>query len=85
MKKIAFIIHNENGLDARLAGMFIKETIACEGNVRLRIGSKTGNAKMIFNVLSMHAGKGDTVEVEIEGGQEEEDAQRLTIFAEQNI
>ena len=85
MKRFAFVIHSENGLDARLAGMFIKETIACSGDVRIRAGNKKGNGKMIFNVLSLRPRKGDSVVVEIEGGHEEEDAQRLMRFAEQNL
>lgn len=85
MKKFSFVIHNENGLDARLAGRLIKETIACQGDVRIQAGEKTGNGKMIFNVLSLHARKGDCIRIEIVGGQEETDAQRLMAFAEQNI
>jgi phosphotransferase system HPr-like phosphotransfer protein len=50
MKKFSFVIHNENGLDARLAGRLIKETIACQGEVRIQAGEKTGSGKMIFNV-----------------------------------
>ena len=85
MKRFAFVIHNENGLDARLAGMFIKGTIACSGDVRIMAGNKKGNGKMIFNVLSLHARKGDSVVVEIDGGREDEDAQRLMRFAEHNL
>ncbi len=85
MKKVSFVVHNENGLDARLAGRLIKETIACQGEVRIQTGDKTGNGKMIFNVLSLHAKKGDCILLEIVGGQEEIDAQRLMEFAEKNI
>lgn len=85
MKKFSFVIHNENGLDARLAGKLIKETIACKGEVKIQSGGKTGSGKMIFNVLSLHAKKGDCVQMEIIGGEEDTDAQRLMKFVEENI
>lgn len=40
---------------------------------------------MIFNVLSLHAKKGDCVQMEIIGGEEYTDAQRLMKFVEENI
>lgn len=85
MKNFAFIVHNNNGLDARLSGMLVKEAIACEGNVRIRLGDKKGNAKMIFNVLSLHARKGDCIELTIDGGREEDDAKRIMHLAEQML
>lgn len=85
MTNISIQVHNANGLDARLAGQLVKEAIACDGDVRIRCGQKTGNAKMIFNVLSLHARQGDTLEIELTGARREEDAERLMLFAERNI
>ncbi len=85
MKNMTFVIHNENGLDARLAGQLVKECIACDGKVTVRSGGKTGNGKTIFNVMSLRVRKGGTIEVVLEGGSEEEDGQRLTKFAELNL
>ena len=81
MKIITFKVHNESGLDARLAGQLVKECIACDGRVTVRCGKKTGNGKTIFNVISLRARSGDTVELELNGGQEEADAERLAGFA----
>ena len=85
MKSMTFVVHNENGLDARLAGLLVKECIACEGGVTIRKGRKTGDGKTIFNVMSLRVRKGDTVEIELEGGPEDRDCQRLTEFAELNL
>lgn len=85
MKSMTFTINNENGLDARLAGQLVKECIACEGRVTVRSGNKTGNGKTIFNVLSLHIKKGGAIELQIEGGNEEEDAERLSDFAAKNL
>jgi phosphocarrier protein len=85
MKSMTFLVHNENGLDARLAGQLVKECIACAGRVTVRKGGKTGDGKTIFNVMSLRVRKGDTIEIELEGGPEEEDSRRLTEFAELNL
>lgn len=85
MKNMTFVVHNDNGLDARLAGQLVKECIACEGKVTVRSGSKTGNGKTIFNVLSLHVRKGGTIELQIDGGREEEDEKRIASFAELNL
>ena len=85
MKSMTFAVHNENGLDARLAGQLVKECIACEGKVTVRKGRKTGDGKTIFNVMSLRVRKGDAVEIELDGGREKEDCRRLTEFAELNL
>ena len=85
MKSMTFAVHNENGLDARLAGELVKECIACEGKVTVRKGVKTGNGKTIFNVMSLRVRKGDMIEIIRDGGAEEEDSQRLTEFAQFNL
>ena len=85
MKSMTFVVHNEKGLDARLAGELVRECIACEGRVTVRKGAKTGNGKTIFNVMSLRVRKGDTIEIVVDGGAEEEDSRRLTEFAELNL
>jgi len=35
--------------------------------------------------MSLRVRKGDTIEIELEGGPEEEDSRRLTEFAELNL
>lgn len=85
MSTLSFIIHNENGLDARLAGMLVKEIIACSGDVVIRSGGKQGNGKLIFNVLALHCQPGAAVELEITGGDEKADAQRIMKFAEETL
>ena len=85
MKSMTFVVHNENGLDARLAGQLVKECIACEGKVTVRKGRKTGDGKTIFNVMSLLFLFFFSVEIELDGGREEDDCRRLTEFAELNL
>ena len=72
-------------MNIKVAGEFVKEAIKCGGKVIIRNGSKQGDAKLIFNVMSLNIRKGDLVEIEINGGNETEDAARLKSFIEENL
>ena len=80
-----FTSHLENGLDIKKAGEFVKEAIKCTGKVMIRNGEKNGDAKLIFNVMSLNIKKGDVVEIGINGGNEKEDAAALQKFAEEKF
>ena len=72
-----FTSHLENGLDIKTAGEFVKEAIKCSGRVTIRNGEKNGDAKLIFNVMSLNIRYGDVVEIRVEGDREKEDAASL--------
>ena len=48
----------ENGLDIKRAGEFVKEAIHSGGKVTVRNGARKGDAKLIFNVMSLNIKKG---------------------------
>lgn len=75
----------QKGLDIKTAGEFVKEAIKCSGKVTIRNGAKQGDAKLIFNVMSLNIKKDDVIEIEINGGNEKEDAASLQKFAEENL
>ena len=72
-----FTSHPENGLDIKTAGEFVKEAIKCTGKVMIRNGEKNGDAKLIFNVMSLNIRYGDVIEISVEGDREKEDAASL--------
>ena len=67
----------ENGLDIRRAGKFVKEAIKCSSKVSIRNGEKHGDAKLIFNVMSLNIRYSDVIEISVEGDREKEDAASL--------
>ncbi len=75
----------QQGLDIKTAGEFVKEAIKCSGKVTIRNAAKQGDAKLIFNVMSLNIKKGDVVEIGINGGNEKEDAAALQKFAEEKF
>ena len=85
MERIQIISRLENGLDIKAAGEFVKEAIKCSGKVTIRNGSRQGDAKLIFNVMSLNIRKGDCIEIDINGGDEKEDAASLKKYIEENF
>lgn len=75
----------ENGLDIKRAGEFVKEAIHSGGKVTVRNGARKGDAKLIFNVMSLNIRKGDCIEIDIDGGNEKEDAASLKKYIEENF
>ena len=75
----------ENGLDIKRAGEFVKEAIHSGGKVTVRNGARKGDAKLIFNVMSLNIKKGDLLEFSIEGENEREDAVSLEKYVRENL
>ena len=77
MVKITFTVHDEMGLHARPAGELVKEAVKCSSEVTIRKGEKTGNAKRLFNVMSLNVKGNEEVEIMVEGENEQKEAEAL--------
>ena len=71
MYKEEVTLKNETGLHARPASLFVKEASRFASEVKVIKDGKEYNAKSIMGILSMGAGKGDTITVQAEGEDEE--------------
>ncbi len=85
MVKITFTVHDEMGLHARPAGELVKEAVKCSSEVTIRKGEKTGNAKRLFNVMSLNVKGNEEVEIMVEGENEQKEAEALEAFIRENI
>lgn len=85
MVKITFKVKDEMGLHARPAGMLVKEAAKCTSKVTIKKGEKTGDAKRIFNVMSLSIKADEEVELIVEGEKEAEEAAALEAFVKENI
>lgn len=85
MEQFQYTSHLEKGLDIRTAGEFVKEAIKCSSRVTIRNGSRKGDAKLIFNVMSLGVHKNDILEIEIEGDNEKEDAVNLLNYMREHL
>lgn len=75
-------ITDPEGLTPKNAGLLVEKAVKCDGDVRVRNDEKTGNAKLIFNVLCLSGKCGDELEISIEGRNEAEDAKMLKEYLE---
>lgn len=80
MVKLEFLVKDPAGLLPEAAGKLVKEAISCTSKVQIRKGEKSGDAKLIFHVLSLSAKAGDRLELLLEGEREQEEAERLKEF-----
>ena len=85
MVTFTFSVNDENGLHARPAGLLVKEAMKCKSAVTLKKGGKSGDAKKIFNVMGLAVKHGDVVTVEVDGITEQEDADCLKKYIEENL
>lgn len=85
MKEINYLITDELGLHARPAGLLVKQAQKYKSDITVRKGEKSGNAKRIFNVMSLAVKKGDRVIFSINGEDEEPAAEELDKFLKENL
>lgn len=83
MVRFTFQVKDPAGLHARPAGLLVKEAIKCTGKVTIRKGQRTGDAKRIFNVLSLSIKANEEVEIMVEGDREQEEADALKAFIQE--
>lgn len=85
MVTFTFTVTNPLGLDARLAGMLVKEAAKCSGRVKIRKEEKTGDAMSIFNVLALSVKCNETIEISVEGDNEQAEADTLETFVKNSF
>ena len=83
MVKFEFQVKDCAGLLPEAAGRLVKDTIQCTGRVQIRKGDKSGDAKLIFHVLSLSLKAGEKAEILVEGEKEQEEAARLERFVKE--
>jgi phosphocarrier protein HPr len=71
------LIINELGLHARAAAKLAKTAQMAHKGVWLKHGEAHADAKQIIDILTLGAGKGDRVKVEIESPDDTETLQRI--------
>mgnify|MGYP004617773039 FL=1 len=85
MKEFTYVITDEVGLHARPAGLLAKEAKKYQSTITLRANGKEAVASKLMAVMGMGVKKDDTVEVCIEGDDEDIAAQELEQFFNENL
>ncbi len=71
MVTVKVIVSNELGFHARAAARFVQESCGFKSQVWLKKGSNRVNGKSIMGILTLAAAKGEEVEIEVDGPDEE--------------
>ena len=71
MLKKTVVIINKLGLHARAAARFVEIAAAYESDIRIKCGDKSVDGKSIMGLMMLAAAKGATVELVVQGRDEE--------------
>ena len=86
MKKFEYTIKDEMGIHARPAGMLAKEGKKYESKITITKEGRTAEAsKLLMALMSLAVKCGQTVEVQIEGSDEEAAYEGMKSFFEANL
>lgn len=85
MKTFAYTIKDEVGIHARPAGLLAKKAKEFESVITLEKGGKTTVATKLMAIMGMGVKCGDTVNVTVEGADEEKAAAEMEAFFSANL
>lgn len=85
MKTFAYTITDEVGIHARPAGELSRTAREFQSEIILRCGDKKADARKLMAVMAMGIRKGQTVDVEIRGDDEEEAMESVQNFFRNNL
>ena len=85
MKKFEYTIKDEMGIHARPAGMLAKEGKKNESKITITKEGRTVEASKLMALMSLAVKCGQTVEVQIEGSDEEAAYEGMKSFFEANL
>lgn len=85
MQKFSYVIKDEVGIHARPAGLLVKEAKKYESTIQIVKGSKSAAATKLMAVMGLGVKCGDTVDIEIEGADEEAACEGMKAFFESNL
>ncbi len=85
MKEFSYTITDPQGIHARPAGILVKEAAKYQSAITLEKDGKTGDAKRIFAVMGLGAKCGQTLNVKVEGADEDEAAAAIEEFLKANM
>lgn len=85
MKVFEYTIKDELGIHARPAGMLVKETKKFQSRITISKDGKSAEAKKLMAVMALAVKCGQTVEISIEGADEDSAYESMKSFFENNL
>lgn len=85
MKNFTYTIKDELGIHARPAGMLVNEAKKYKSTITLSVNGKTAEAVRLMAVMGMSVKRGNTIEVEISGVDEDTAFEGMKHFFQENL
>ena len=85
MKTFAYTIKDEVGIHARQAGLLAKKAKGFESTIMLEKGGKSVNLTKLMAVMGLGVKCGDTVNVTVEGADEDAAYEEMQTFFAENL
>lgn len=85
MKQFTYVITDEVGLHARPAGLLVKEAKKYESTITLACNGKSAAATKLMAVMGMGVKHQDSVEVTVEGSDEDAAFEEMQKFFQENL
>lgn len=85
MKTFSYTIKDEIGIHARPAGLLAKKAKEFESIITIEKNGKSAAATKLMAIMGMGVNHGETVNVTIEGPDEETAAAAMQAFFEENL
>lgn len=85
MKKFEYVIKDEVGIHARPAGLLVKEAKKYESKITISKDGKSAEATKLMAVMGLGVKCGQTVEVSVEGADEDAAFDGIKAFFEANL
>lgn len=85
MKTFSYTVVDELGLHARPAGLLVKEAKQYSSVVKIKKAEKEVMATQLFMLMSLGVKQGETVDVTIEGEDEDVAFEKLQLFFQENL
>ena len=85
MQKFEYVIKDEVGIHARPAGLLVKEAKKYDSSILVVRDGKSAAATKLMALMGRGVKCGDTVEVQVEGTDEESACKGMKAFFENNL
>lgn len=85
MKKFEYTIRDEIGIHARPAGMLVLEAKKYDSIITIKRGEREANATRLMAIMSLAVKSGETVEIEVNGPDEDIAVEKMKEFFENNL
>ena len=72
MKEIKYVVSNPNGVHARPCALLAQCCMNFKSQITVSVEEETASAQNVLELMALHAKKGDTLEIRIEGTDEEQ-------------